>query len=73
MYIHSGKIAATGSLPSSITVSENKTTVVATNETVIAYDDKLEKIGQLEKPGFTPSVADISPDGKTVYVGGQVR
>ncbi|EPB82974.1 hypothetical protein HMPREF1544_10282 [Mucor circinelloides 1006PhL] len=67
----SGKIATTGSLPSSITVSENKTTVVATNETVIVYDDKLEKIGQLEKPGFTPSVADISPDGKTVYVGGQ--
>ena len=70
-YKFSGKIATTGSLPSSIAVSENKTTVVATNEKVIVYDDKLEKIGQLENPGFTPTVADISPDGKTVYVGGQ--
>ncbi|CEP08536.1 hypothetical protein [Parasitella parasitica] len=67
----SGKIAATGSLPSSIAVSENKISVVATNEVVIAYNDKLEKVGQLDSPGFTPSVADISSDGKTVYVGGQ--
>jgi hypothetical protein len=38
----------------------------------LIYNEQLEKIASLEKPDFTPSVADISPDGKTVYVGGQV-
>ncbi|KAI8643689.1 WD40-repeat-containing domain protein [Parasitella parasitica] len=68
---YSGKVAATGSLPLSIAVSENKIAVVATKEAVIAYDDKLEKIGQLESPGFTPTVTDIGSDGKTIYVGGE--
>lgn len=69
----SEKIISTGSLPSSLSVSNDKTTVVATNETVLVYNDKLEKIGELESPGFTPSTVDISPDAKTVYVGGQVK
>ncbi|KAI7888389.1 WD40-repeat-containing domain protein [Mucor mucedo] len=67
----SEKIISTGSLPSSLAVSDNKTTVVATNESVLIYNDQLQKMGELEHPGFTPSAVDISPDGKTVYVGGQ--
>jgi WD40 repeat protein len=69
----SDKIISTGSLPSSLSVSNDKTTVVSTNETVLVYNDKLEKIGQLENPGFTPSTVEISPDSKYVYVGGHVR
>jgi hypothetical protein len=38
----------------------------------LVYNDKLEKIGGLENPGFSPSVADISADGKNVFVGGKV-
>lgn len=69
----SEKIISTGSLPSSLSVSNDKTTVVATHETVLVYNDKLEKIGQLENPGFTPTAVEISPDSKTVFVGGQVN
>lgn len=68
----SEKIISTGSLPSSAAISNDNTTVVASDETVLVYNDKLEKIGQLESPGFSPSVADISADGKTVFVGGKV-
>lgn len=67
----SEKIISTGSLPSSISVSKDKTTVVATRESVLIYNGQLEKIGQLENPGFTPSTAEISPDAKTVFVGGE--
>ncbi|KAI9478464.1 MAG: quinon protein alcohol dehydrogenase-like superfamily [Benjaminiella poitrasii] len=66
----SGKVASTGSLPTSISVADDKITVVATNESIIIYNDKLEKIIELKNPGFTPSVADITPDGKTVFIGG---
>ncbi|KAG2236851.1 hypothetical protein INT48_002664 [Thamnidium elegans] len=65
------KIISTGSLPSSISVSNDKTTVVATRDSVLIYNCQLEKIGQLEDPGFTPSTAEISLDSKTVFVGGQ--
>lgn len=67
----SEKIISTGSLPSSLSVSNEKITVVSTNETVLIYNEALEKIGELESPGFTPSVAEISPNSKTVFVGGQ--
>lgn len=68
----SEKITSTGSLPSSAAISKDKTIVVATPEAVYVYNENLEKVGQIEKPGFTPSVTDISPDSKTVYVGGKV-
>ena len=68
----SEKITSTGSLPSSAAISKDKTIVVATPETVYVYNENLEKVGQIEKPGFAPSVVDISPDSKTVYVGGKV-
>ncbi|KAG1465568.1 hypothetical protein G6F46_001648 [Rhizopus delemar] len=67
----SDKVASTGSLPSSISTSKNNITIAATLETVQVYNENLDKIGELEKHDFTPSVADISPDGKTVYVGGK--
>ncbi|RCH82918.1 WD40 repeat-like protein [Rhizopus azygosporus] len=67
----SEKITSTGSLPSSAAISKDKTIVVATPEAVYVYNENLEKVGQIEKPGFTPSVTDISPDSKTVYVGGK--
>lgn len=69
----SDKVASTGSLPSSISTSKNNITIAATLETVQVYNENLDKIGELEKHDFTPSVADISPDGKTVYVGGKVQ
>ncbi|RCI01720.1 WD repeat-containing protein 1, partial [Rhizopus stolonifer] len=40
----SGKIVSTGALPSSVSIAKDKTTVVATAESVLVYDDKLEKI-----------------------------
>jgi WD40 repeat protein len=68
----SEKIISAGSLPLSTSIANDKTTVVANSETVLVYNDKLEKIGGLENPGFSPSVADISADGKNVFVGGKV-
>ncbi|CAO3632940.1 unnamed protein product [Mucor hiemalis] len=70
-YKFSDKIVSTGSLPSSVSISDDKITVVASDESVLVYNEKLEKIGELEKPQFTPSVVDITRDGKTVYVGGK--
>ncbi|KAI8353371.1 WD40-repeat-containing domain protein [Blakeslea trispora] len=67
----SEKVVSTGALPSSLSVASNKTTVVATFESVLVYDDKLEKVGQLDGLDYTPSVADISADGKYVFVGGK--
>jgi hypothetical protein len=69
----SDKVASTGSLPSSISTSKNNITIAATLETVQVYNENLDKLSELEKHNFTPSVADISPDGKTVYVGGKVQ
>lgn len=37
---------------------------------MLIYNDKLEKIGELGKVDYTPSVVDIIPNGKTVFVGG---
>lgn len=69
----SDKIVSTGSLPSSVAISDDKVSVVASDASVLIYSEKLEKIGELEKLDFTPSVVDISRDGKTVFVGGKVN
>ncbi|KAI7903062.1 WD40-repeat-containing domain protein [Cokeromyces recurvatus] len=66
---YSGKAASTGSLPTSLSISDNKTAVIATNESIVVYNDELKKIGELKNPDFTPYVTAISPDSKTVFVG----
>ena len=47
----SEKIVSTGSLPSSLSISNDKISAVVNNETVLLFNEKLEKIGQLENPG----------------------
>ncbi|KAI8973321.1 quinon protein alcohol dehydrogenase-like superfamily [Mycotypha africana] len=70
-FTFSDKAISTNCVPRSLAISKDKIKVVATDETVLIYDEKLERIGSLENVDFKPSVADISSDGKTVFVGGQ--
>ncbi|CAO3671286.1 unnamed protein product [Rhizopus stolonifer] len=65
----SNNVASTSSLPLSVSVSQDDVTVVATAETVEVYNKDLKKIGELKKHDYTPSVAVITPNGKTVFVG----
>ncbi|KAG1442876.1 hypothetical protein G6F56_010882 [Rhizopus delemar] len=69
---YSNKMASTSSLPLSVSVSQDDVTVVATAETVEVYNKDLKKIGELEKHDYTPSVAAITPNGKTVFVGSKI-
>jgi WD40 repeat protein len=64
------KAVSTGSLPKTVS-SGASMTVVATVEAVQIYDKDLNKVSQLDNPGYTPSVAEIDAAGKVVYVGGQ--
>lgn len=68
----SKNIIPTYSLPSSLSVSNDKTIVVATSEAVLIYNYQLERVGEIESREFRISTVEISPDSKTIFVGGKV-
>ncbi|KAI9026645.1 WD40-repeat-containing domain protein [Phycomyces nitens] len=67
----SDKTISTGALPGSIAVSNDKTIVVTTSESIQIYDGDLKKINQKDNLDYYPTVAAIDASGKYLIVGGK--